>query len=316
MSKKEFNMYDDFYFLFPKKKDLCVNIDPSSVAFSSLQMEYCFYSPCDNFFQDNSFDLINILEAYYKGIINGRVSFVRSDYYTMGLIGSKIDHENILMIIKKNIDKKMRIFNTLNNYDKKIRRGNKDIGTMCASLFVSPKERFNPNPINWNILKNTTKIFLNNLRSISAYNHHVLGYFWVILKDINDLPYLHIHFYVKTKNFNSKLGEYINYCWDNAIKKKGDYNGGVLHFTSKNEYLNGYLFKMEGNSHNRIIMGISNRLKNTDGNGFLMTNDLNNFPSGDYKHFSEKYFTKYIYSLAKESFSCERKYRVLGMTST
>ncbi|PWC18952.1 hypothetical protein [Brenneria corticis] len=317
MKIKKFNMLRDFNFLFPERREIYKNIDPQSISnkFERLKKEYCLFVCLDDFIIEKSFDLIDFIESIYDGLYDGVVR-LKYDLSGSTIYGAReINHTNILDVIKKNLNKKMRIFDNLRQYDNDIRSQYKKTGVLCFTLFATDGKYIDDHLIQWMVIKNTSKIFFNNIRSLSTYKDHVLGYFWVILKDEYNNPYIHVNFYIDSENFNRKIGEDINSTWLNALNKTKISLGGIIHFTIKNEYFNMSLSKVSDGCKNEKLNKIPKLITELDKipmNKDVILPDLNLSSSELYKCFSTVHFDRYLYSLAKESYSCVDKYRVMG----
>lgn len=308
-----FNMLDDFRFIFPTKKDFYKNVDAKSVNFTQLAMDYCFilYQEREGYQSENVIDIIRFLKHEYAGFYNGKVEF------NSGWEREKYNNE-MLGLIKKDIHRKMKIFNKARQYHNDIIVNHKKPGTLCVSLFASGIFG-EPIPIHMKTLKKLSSYFFNNIRSLSTFKHHVLGYFWVVLKNISDdRPYLHVNFYIDTRDFNHVIGEDINKCWFNALNTIGNRPGGVAHLTISSAYVNGHVSKVtdgykKNNSANRLAIIMH------ESNGYVTTNDLNDMNSGEFKHFSNtsgnNHFVNYIYALAKESYFISKGSRSFGSSS-
>lgn len=67
-------------------------------------------------------------------------------------------------------------------------------------------------------LKETLGRFFNRLRSNATLSSFVVGYTWVILRDVLDgYPYVHINFYTKHDKVNEKLGYEITKLWLSCV---------------------------------------------------------------------------------------------------
>lgn len=310
-----FNMSDDFRFIFPKKADKYKNVMVTSVDFRRLEKEYCicFYHKSNDSSIGDVFNLITVLRSEYAGLQHGKLIF------------NSEDKENcernkwlLLRAIKKDIDKKMRMFSTAREFHNEMNRRHKNSGTLCFSLFTEGVSG-DPIPDHMKTLKTLSSRFFNNIRSRTIFKNHVLGYFWVVLKNNWDnLPYLHVNFYIDTRGFNNVIGEEINACWFNALKAMKDREGGVLHLTVTKEYRNGLLLRStsgyrEQSGENHAIF----TLFNSDTS--VITQDLNAANSEIYKQFTnnkdKQYFIHYLYALAKESYFIAENTHFFGSSS-
>lgn len=310
-----FNMSDDFRFIFPKKADKYKNVMVTSVDFRRLEKEYCicFYHKSNDSSIGDVFNLITVLRSEYAGLQHGKLIF------------NSEDKENcernkwlLLRAIKKDIDKKMRMFSTAREFHNEMNRRHKNSGTLCFSLFAEGVSG-DPIPVHMKTLKTLSSRFFNNIRSRTTFKNHVLGYFWVVLKNnCDNLPYLHVNFYIDTRGFNNVIGEEINACWFNALKAMEDREGGVLHLTVTKEYQNGLLLRStsgyrEQSGENHAIF----TLFNSDTS--VIAQDLNAANSEIYKQFTnnkdKQYFIHYLYALAKESYFIAENTHFFGSSS-
>ncbi len=310
-----FNMSDDFRFIFPKKADKYKNVMVTSVDFRRLEKEYCicFYHKSNDSSIGDVFNLITVLRSEYAGLQHGKLIF------------NSEDKENcernkwlLLRAIKKDIDKKMRMFSTAREFHNEMNRRYKNSGTLCFSLFAEGVSG-DPIPVHMKTLKTLSSRFFNNIRSRTTFKNHVLGYFWFVLKNnCDNLPYLHVNFYIDTRGFNNVIGEEINACWFNALKAMEDREGGVLHLTVTKEYQNGLLLRStsgyrEQSGENHAIF----TLFNSDTS--VITQDLNAANSEIYKQFTnnkdKQYFIHYLYALAKESYFIAENTHFFGSSS-
>jgi len=308
-------MSDDFRFIFPKKADKYKNVMVTSVDFRRLEKEYCicFYHKSNDSSIGDVFNLITVLRSEYAGLQHGKLIF------------NSEDKENcernkwlLLRAIKKDIDKKMRMFSTAREFHNGMNRRHKNSGTLCFSLFAEGVSG-DPIPDHMKTLKTLSSRFFNNIRSRTTFKNHVLGYFWVVLKNNWDnLPYLHVNLYIDTRGFNNVIGEEINACWFNALKAMDDREGGVLHLTVTKEYQNGLLLRStsgyrEQSGENHAIF----TLFNSDTS--VITQDLNAANSEIYKQFTnnkdKQYFIHYLYALAKESYFIAENTHFFGSSS-
>lgn len=307
-----FNMLDDFRFIFPKKIDVYKNVEAKSVDFGSLERDYCIclYQEADGYRPEKVVNLITELRHEYTGCRDGKVEF-ESDPEMENI------NQLILESVKKDIHKKIKIFNRVRQCHNDMVRRYKNLGNLCFSLFASglPGE---PIPEHAKTLKRLSTHFFNNIRSLTTFKHHVLGYFWVVLKNSSDnRPYLHVNFYLDTKHFNHVIGEEINQCWFNALGAMQNRQGGVMHLTISPDYING---KMSTTTENYMNQNSVNQfaVMMHEVDGFIMLNDLNNKESGVFKTFTnnnnKKFFTTYLYALAKESYFISKDSRSFGVS--
>lgn len=310
-----FNMSDDFRFIFPKKADKYKNVMATSVDFRRLEKEYCicFYHKSNDSSIGDVFNLITVLRSEYAGLQHGKLIFNSEDK-------ENCERNKWLLLgaIKKDIDKKMRMFSTAREFHNEMNRRHKNSGTLCFSLFAEGVSG-DPIPDHMKTLKTLSSRFFNNIRSRTAFKNHVLGYFRVVLKNnCDNLPYLHVNFYIDTRGFNNVIGEEINACWFNALKAMEDREGGVLHLTVTKEYQNGLLLRStsgyrEQSGENHAIF----TLFNSDTS--VITQDLNAANSEIYKQFTnnkdKQYFIHYLYALAKESYFIAENTHFFGSSS-
>ncbi|WP_431223900.1 hypothetical protein ACQ86O_01795 [Serratia sp. L9] len=310
-----FNMSDDFRFIFPKKADKYKNVMVTSVDFHRLEKEYCicFYQKANDVRTEDVINLITVLRSEYAGLQHGKLIF-----NSEGKESCERNKWILLGAIKKDIDKKMRMFTTARQFHNDMKHRYKNAGTLCFSLFaegISGK----PIPDHMKTLKTLSSRFFNNIRSRTTFKHHVLGYFWVVLKNSSDnRPYLHVNFYIDTLGFNNVIGEEINSCWFNALKAMEDREGGVLHLTVTKEYQNGLLLRStsgyrEQSGENHAIFTHFNS------DTSVITQDLNAANSEIYKQFTnnkdKQYFIHYLYALAKESYFIAENTHFFGSSS-
>lgn len=310
MSK--FNMLNDFRFVFPQKKDLYKNVHAETVNFRQLEEEYCIYlyHQAYGYHAEKIENLIVSLKHEYAGLQQGEIIF------TSGKERESVNKKK-LEIIKKDLHKKMRIFERVRQYHNAMMSHNKKIGSLCFSLLVAAPVG-EPIPTHMNTIKKLSTHFFNNIRSRATFKHHVPGYFWVVLKNRDDnRPYLHVHFYLDTQDFNDIIGEEINRCWFNALKRNNN-QGGVLHLTVTNEYRNAVLSRStEGyrsqSGARHTIFNLFNYYER------VITKDMNFTGTEMYKQFTnhqdENYFMHYLYALAKESYFITEKNRFFGSSS-
>ncbi|HAV1567758.1 hypothetical protein JK324_14850 [Klebsiella oxytoca] len=310
-----FNMSDDFRFIFPKRADKYKNVMFTSVDFRRLEKEYCicfYHKPNDGSIEE-VFNVITVLRSEYAGLKHGKLIF-----NSEGKENCEQLKRLLLEAIKKDIDKKMRIFSTAREFHNEMKHRHKDSGKLCFSLFVEGVSGESI-PEHMKTLKALSSRFFNNIRSRTTFKHHVLGYFWVVLKNSYDnRPYLHVNFYIDTRGFNNVIGEEINACWFNALKAMEDREGGVLHLTVTKEFQNGLLLRStsgysEQYGENHAIFTRFNS------DASIITQDLNAANSEIYKQFTnnkdKQYFIHYLYALAKESYFIAENTHFFGSSS-
>ncbi|HBQ1798230.1 MULTISPECIES: hypothetical protein [Enterobacteriaceae] len=310
-----FNMSDDFHFIFPKKADRYKNVMATSVDFRRLEKEYCicFYKKADSGRIEEVINLITFLRFEYAGLQHGKLIFNSESKKNCERV-----KKFVLEVIKKDIDRKMRMFTTARQFHNDMKNRYKNSGTLCFSLFAEGVSG-EPIPEHMKTLKALSSRFFNNIRSRTTFKHHVLGYFWVVLKNRYDnRPYLHVNFYVDTRDFNNVIGEEINACWFNALKAIEDKEGGVLHLTVTKEFQNGLLLRStsgysEQSGENHAIFTRFNS------DASVITKDLNAANSEIYKQFTnnkdKQYFIHYLYALAKESYFIAENTHFFGSSS-
>lgn len=305
-----FNMLNDFRFIFPRKKDLYKNVHAETVNFRQLEEEYCIYlyHRADDYHAEKVENLIASLKHEYAGLQQGEIIF------TSGKARESVNKKK-LEIVKKDLHKKMRIFERVRQYHNDMMSHNKKVGSLCFSLFAEGIYG-KPIPAHMEMIKTLATRFFNNIRSLTTFKHHVLGYFWVVLKEhANALPYLHVHFYIDTLEFNNVMGEDINRCWFNVLGQK---YGGVLHLTVTKDFNNTILSRI--NNHSRGQTGIYNITPGmSDPKTRIITTDLNATGTEIYKQFTnhrnKNHFMHYLYALAKESYFITEKNRFFGSSS-
>lgn len=287
----------------------------TSVDFRQLENEYCicFYQKANDVRAEDVINLITLLRSEYAGLQHGKLIF-NSEVKE----SSERNKWLLLWAIKKDINKKMRMFSTARQFHNEMKCRYKNAGTLCFSLFAEGVSG-EPIPDHTKTLKTLSSRFFNNIRSRTTFKNHVLGYFWVVLKNSYDKrPYLHVNFYIDTQGFNNLIGEEINACWFNALKAMEDRDGGVLHLTVTKEYQNGLLLRStsgyrEQSSQNHAIF----TLFNSDTS--VITQDLNAANSEIYKQFTnnkdKQYFIHYLYALAKESYFIAENTHFFGSSS-
>ncbi|MBK2615927.1 hypothetical protein [Klebsiella pneumoniae] len=310
-----FNMFNDFRFIFPKKADMYKNVMVKSVDFHRLEKEYCicFYQKANDAQTEEVFNLITVLRSEYVGLQHGKLIF-----NSEGKEDCERNKWLLLRAIKKDIDKKMRMFSTAREFHNEMKRRHENSGKLCFSLFAEGVSG-EPIPEHMKTLKALSSRFFNNIRSRTTFKHHVLGYFWVVLKNRYDnRPYLHVNFYIDTRGFNNVIGEEVNACWFNALKAMEDREGGVLHLTVTKEFQNGLLLRStsgysEQSGENHAIFTRFNS------DASVITQDLNAANSEIYKQFTnnkdKQYFIHYLYALAKESYFISENTHFFGSSS-
>lgn len=302
---------DDFSFVLPKKSERYKNVKPESVDFNRLSHEYCL----SHFFMTREgisngiVDLNALLRDKYSGMINGNV-----------LLNGGDDAINNIFIndLKCIINKKVKMFEKLMNYHLTIFDRKEDAGMLSFSIFLLKKHDDNVIAFSKFVKKNLTD-FLNNIRSVANFRYHVIGYFWCVLKSSDDMPYIHVNFYLDTKEFNNLIGYEINRVWIKTLDKN-NVHGGIVHFTITENYVNGLLFKTTGYDIDKHVPREFRGFRKLEQSGKpegIVFKDINGNDSMLLKIGLNSVNAKpadYILSLSKESYFLDKNSRVFGVS--
>lgn len=213
-------MLDDFRFLFSKKEDAYKNIIKDEHLLKIVNHDYCLYYY--NKAEKKDINLIHYINNYEK-TEDGKVIF-----------NPQIEKCH-LDIIKKLLSKKMSHFNQLIKYHSTIMLKYKRAGSLSISIRLLLKRTYiTAQQTDSKDLKDFIKKFFNNMRSRKAFSKNVIGYYWVILLDSSESPYIHINFYLKDKNFNSLVGYDINEICFNILNKHRTYGEIIYHTITEN----------------------------------------------------------------------------------
>lgn len=282
MTKK---MLDDFRFLFPKKADSYKNITKDKDLLKKVNNEYCLF-----YLNKETKENINLnmyLNSFYLNTIDGKPIF------------SSPDGEYKLNIINKLISKKMKHFKQLVNYHSSIMRKHKKAGSLSISIRILAPQGVDklstPN------LKYFIKNFFNNARARKAFSKNIVGYYWVILLNSDQSPYLHINFYLKENDFNSLVGRDINeMCF--GILNKNNLKGELIYHTLTKNLKNGKNKYNNDNYENIKTSNFSTLINDFNGFSFNLINDIKkeSKPRDDLNRGGR--FINHLYRLAKQTY--------------
>lgn len=201
------------------------------------------------------------------------------------------------------LKKKSELFDTLALHFHKLQRLHPSIYSLRFSFAFRKEMALHHEGDNPFTIKNICALltsamskFLNNSRQ-RVLLQKTVGYFWVLMKEPNGVPYIHVNFYMDNDRFNANLASEIKHLW----KYVTDNKGCVLIFDISRRYGNDEVYNDEVRTmfSRRLVIDKSN-IKDH------FFDDFNQTGNANVKYMAKandvKLFEHYLLFVARESY--------------
>lgn len=137
-------------------------------------------------------------------------------------------------LIKRELIRKDNLLVSLQEHYKNTKNKNKSVSSFCVSFGLKPTVKLSPLSGDYSIsahlerLGSKLKEFFNLVRNRASFAY-IVGYFWVIMRGVDGIPYVHINFYVNNDRFGQRLAEDINSVW----LKVSNGTGSIIHYSHR-----------------------------------------------------------------------------------
>ncbi|PWC14323.1 hypothetical protein B4923_05290 [Brenneria roseae subsp. americana] len=283
----------DFNFIYLKKEELVKisNLLKIEKRITLLQSNYCLYY----FNRDNGFfcDLLDDAKKEIGTIFSEAISFD--------------EHKENIKIIRSEfsplLENKSKLLDSLLLHYHKLKSKNSSLYSLRFSFSLNDRTSESSKIQNAETIKTAYARIVDYLRKFLNFSRQkvllkkIVGYFWVILRDYNGLPYIHINFYLSDGEFNSGLALEIKQLWENITNGSGC---SLIFEISKNYGNNEVYNDKVSNLYSIRSPMLSNNKKHQ------VHNDFNRTESLIYKYDclaedTEKY-ERYLTCIARESY--------------
>lgn len=282
----------DFDFIFYSKKDLAklTKLEYIKKRLDFVERHYCF-----DYFEKNG---LNLVRYFHKVSSLYEKSFLLEDFEHLQETVNQV--KKITQPILKN---KSDLFDALTTHYRKLKNKHPSLYSLRFSFGFSREMKVGHIGGDSLLIRNNCislgswmRKFLNNSRQ-RALLQRVVGYFWVVMKEPDGTPYIHINLYMDNDRFNANVAIDVKDLWISVTNK----SGCVLPLNISKRYGNAEIY----NDKVRTMFSrtlVVDKSKIID----LICDDFNLMGRSIVKYKAEasdeKNFERYLYLVSQESY--------------
>ncbi|WP_134707132.1 hypothetical protein [Rahnella sp. CJA17(1/100)] len=207
---------DHFDFIFHNKKD---EIRLTKLSYVMKRLRVVEANFCLDYYDQNDNKIIKYFRRV-SNLVEGSFSINDFDKLTEA-------KNNIKEITQPLLKKKSELLNTLLLHYHRLNRKHPSLYSLRFSFSLKRDAIINKgfdNPLEvknscW-VLVSAMRNFLNNARQ-RVLLQKIVGHFWVVMKEPNGMPYIHINFYINDDRFNANLATEIINLWAKVTSNDG-----------------------------------------------------------------------------------------------